>query len=201
MTILAIETSTPCGSVALLRGKDFLFEETFTADRSHSASLFGALEGALKFASPIDQVAVGLGPGSYAGVRIAIAAGIGLQLGMRAALVGVPSVAALDAGTTEYVAIGDARRDAFYFTHVINGICVAGPRLHTEAELRALLALLPRMPVFTSGPLPTFPDARVAQPTAACVSRIASGKTGITARESLEPVYLREPHITTATPA
>src|SRR5438045_1041207 len=40
MITLAIDTSTLHGSVALLREDELLFEERFSADRSHSASLF-----------------------------------------------------------------------------------------------------------------------------------------------------------------
>ena len=84
MTILAIDTSTSRGSVALLVDGELRLDETFTADRSHSASLFAVLERARGLVPTIDVVAVGLGPGSYAGVRIAIAAAMGLELGLGA---------------------------------------------------------------------------------------------------------------------
>ena len=194
MTTLAIDTSTTRGSVALLAAGELRLEENFTADRSHSAALFPILERARALAGHIDQVAVGLGPGSYAGVRIAIAAALGFELGLGARLVGIPSVAALETGTARYLAIGDARRDAYYFTRVEDGVCVDGPRLMTELELRAALA--EDAPVFTAAPLPAFPQARIAWPSAAILARLAAAGRGIVATGDLEPIYLREPHIT-----
>ena len=74
MISLALDTSTPQGSVAVVAFGEVAFEETFTADRSHSSSLFGALERARSCVSRLDQIVVGIGPGSYAGIRIGIAA-------------------------------------------------------------------------------------------------------------------------------
>lgn len=143
MITLAIDTSTTRGGVALLADGALMLEENFLADRSHSAALFAVLERALAIISGqrLDQVAVGLGPGSYAGIRIAIAAAIGFEIGLGAQPIGIPSVAALETEERHFIAIGDARRETFYFTRVEGGICVEGPLLATEAELRAHSAL------------------------------------------------------------
>jgi tRNA threonylcarbamoyladenosine biosynthesis protein TsaB len=196
MTILAIDTSTHHGTVALLVDGELRLDETFTADRRTSAALFPVLERALAAAPRVDQVAIGLGPGSYAGVRIAIAAAIGLKLGRGAQLVGLPSVAALETNAPAYLAIGDARRDTFYFTHVEDGLCTAGPLLATADELHTLLAAHSALPVFTSAPLPAFPSAEIALPSAVRLARLAHAGRGLTATGDLEPIYLREPHIT-----
>jgi len=201
MTILAIDTSTNHGSVALLVDGALRLEETFVADRTTSSSLFAVLERAVALAPRLDQVTIGLGPGSYAGVRIAIAAALGLELGLGAQLVGLPSVAALETDAPAWLAIGDARRDTFYFTRVAAGLCVAGPLLATADELHAHLAAHPGLPVFTSAPLPAFPAAQLALPSAVRLARLAHAARGITATGDLEPIYLREPHITlTKTP-
>ena len=192
MITLAIDTSTTHGSVALLVDGELRLDEMFTSDRNHSASLFPILERARALVAGVDQVVVGLGPGSFAGVRIAIAAAIGLEMGLGARLVGIPSVAALETGATDYVAIGDARRDTFYFTRVEDGVCVDGPRLLTDAELRAAID----GPVFTCVALPAFPSAQIALPSAARLARLAEAGRGIVATDDLEPIYLREPHIT-----
>lgn len=200
MITLAIDTSTPRGSVALLTGDDLLLAEDFLADRSHSASLFGALERARQAAPRIDQLAIGLGPGSYAGVRIAIAAAIGLRLALGAKLVGIPSVAAFESDAREYLAIGDARRETFYFTRVIEGRCEEGPLLLSESELRERLAAQTAYPVLTSTPLSAFPAARLAFPSALILARLAAAGRGIVAEDNLEPIYLREPYITMPRP-
>jgi len=198
MITLAIDTSTTRGGVALLAGGILRLEENFVADRSHSASLFSVLERARALipGQHLDQVAVGLGPGSYAGVRIAIAAAIGLEFGLGAQLVGIPSAAALETDEPHFLAIGDARRETFYFTRVENGVCREGPLLATESELRARLAGFPELPVFTSVAIPEFPDARIALPCAAKIARIAAEGIGTVMTGDLEPIYLREAHIT-----
>jgi tRNA threonylcarbamoyladenosine biosynthesis protein TsaB len=196
MTILAIDTSTMLGSVALLVDGELRLAETFSADRSHTASLFTVLERARALVERIDVVAAGLGPGSYAGIRIAISAAIGFQLGLGARIVGLPSVAALDTTEARYCAIGDARRETFYFSRVEGGRCLDGPRLVSESELRAALAEFPDWPVLTSAPLAAVPGAMLAQPSANRLARLAEAGLSIVAEETLEPLYLREPHIT-----
>lgn len=200
MITLAIDTSTSQGSVAVLQDGTVVVDDQFMADRSHSASLFTTLERVLAVHRKIDQIAIGLGPGSYAGIRISIAAALGLQLAHEAELVGLPSIAALPVEAKEYVAIGDARRETFYFTHVKGGICSDGPRLLTGGELRETLALFSHLPICASAPVPGFPDAQLVHPSAAILGRLAAAGRGITARGDLEPIYLREPHITRPKP-
>ncbi len=200
MITLAIDTSTPHGSVALLDDGVVRLEETFVADRSHSASLFAVLEKARSLTSRVDRLAVGLGPGSYAGVRIAIAAALGLEWSLGAELVGLPSVAALQTSAPAYLVIGDARRETFYFTRVERGACVEGPLLATGAELAARLAGCAALPIFATAEMPQFPTVEIALPSAAVLARLASEDRGIVARGDLEPIYLREPHITQPRP-
>lgn len=196
MNFLAIESSTPRGGIALLADGELRLEESFTSARGHSVLLFAMLERACALVGQIDVVAVGLGPGSYAGVRIAIAAAIGLELGGGARLVGLPSVAALETDARSYLAIGDARRETFYFTRVEDGLCIEGPLLATETELRERLAAQPKLPVFTGAALEAFPEAQIALPSAVRLARLAAAERGINATGDLEPIYLREAHIT-----
>jgi tRNA threonylcarbamoyl adenosine modification protein YeaZ len=195
MTVLSIDTSTIRGSVALLQDGAILFEENFTADRSHSSSLFSSLATVRKEFTQLDQIAIGLGPGSYAGVRIAISAAIGLSLATGAKLLGLPSFAALDVAEPQYVALGDARRETFYWSVVDEGVCREGPLLLTEAELSVRLAAN-QWPIFSSETLAIVPSARLAFPSAVRLAHLALAERGIVARDDLEPIYLREPHIT-----
>jgi tRNA threonylcarbamoyladenosine biosynthesis protein TsaB len=195
MITLALDTSTPTGSVAVLAFRELAYEETFTADRSHSSSLFSALERARSCFSRLDQIVVGLGPGSYAGIRIGISAGLGLSLALGARLVGIPSVASLDVKPTGYLVIGDARRSAFYLTHVDHGVCQEGPTLTNEAGVRSEIQYK-MLPVFTTEPVGVFPSAVVAHPSARLLALLADAGRGIVQTDNLEPIYLREPHIT-----
>jgi len=193
MLTLALETSTPRGGVALFRGRELVFSESFTANRSHSSELFAVIERALASDVRPGQIVVGLGPGSYAGVRIAIAAAIGLSVATGAELIGIPSVAALEEG--EYLALGDARRGAYSFAHVRDGTMVTGPMLLTREELKGRLAES-RLPIFSSEEL-NLPGVEIKFPLVDRLGRLALEGRSIHARGTLEPIYLREPHITT----
>jgi tRNA threonylcarbamoyl adenosine modification protein YeaZ len=196
MITLAIDTSTARGGVALLRDGAVLFAENFLADRSHSAHLFSSLERALKIAPRFDRVMVGLGPGSYSGVRIAISAAIGFGLGLDARLLGIASMAAMETTAARYRTIGDARRGTYYYAEISDGVCLEGPLLLEEEALRRKLADGPALPLITSDTLPEFPEADVAYPSAEKLARLAEKGTGIHSTGDLEPIYLREPHIT-----
>jgi tRNA threonylcarbamoyladenosine biosynthesis protein TsaB len=75
MTVLALESSTALGSVALLRDGRVLGEESSLKQRSHSEFLNSALSRlafSLKMSlSEVDMIAVSVGPGSFTGVRVA----------------------------------------------------------------------------------------------------------------------------------
>ena len=196
MPVLAIDTSTTRGSVAVLDAGRVVFSETFFADRTHSVDLFTILERVMKLTPHCERIVIGLGPGSYSGIRIAISAAIGLGFGLNARLLGIPSIVAFETGHPEYLTIGDARRGTFYFAHIRNRECVEGPVLLTPEELGKKLALNEKLPVFASVPMADFPTAQVAFPSAENLARLAEECRSICATGSLEPIYLRPPHIT-----
>src|SRR5206468_11538990 len=83
--LLALDTSTDWASVALFDGRDVLSAETWHAQRRQGDELFPAIERALLSTrtalSSVDRVAVAVGPGSFTGLGIAIAAGQGVAPG------------------------------------------------------------------------------------------------------------------------
>ena len=194
--ILAIDTSTPRGSIALLDGDRIVLAEVFPCDRSQGSDLYRLLTQARDLAPRITKIALGIGPGSYAGVRISIASGLGLSLASGAELVGLSSVTAFETDAPEYFAIGDARRDSFYFSKIRDGVCVEAPQILEAAVLAEKLAGSPKLPVFTTAPLPAFPQAAIAMPSAVKLARLAASGIGIMATGDFEPLYLREPYIT-----
>src|ERR1700674_674897 len=196
MKILALELSRAQGSVAWLDGERDLFAVSFSNDRKHSGLFFENLQlCSRQFGAP-DLIVVGLGPGSYAGVRIAIAAAVGLRMASAAKLIGRPSICALDTGVREYCVIGDARRHSFFFARVSAGRLLEGPTLHAVAELTAKIADSP-IPVYASESLALFPHATVAFPSAVKLGERARDQVDeISGSHPLEPIYLREPHIT-----
>lgn len=193
-SVLALELSTALGSVALLAEGRTVFEAEFANDRKHSGAFFENVQSALaKFARPTVIVA-GLGPGSYAGSRIAIATAIGLRAATGARLLGLPSICALAITEEDYAVIGDARRDRFFFARVTARRCAEGPVLFTIGELQERLRNLDR-PIYTSAKLAEMPEAIMAQPSAKILAKLA-GEAELENAETLEPIYLRAPHVT-----
>ena len=120
MKILAVEFSSECRSAALLQGGELLGHAAETGGRR----VIGLVEQALQQAGcereEVETIAVGLGPGSYAGIRGAIAFAQGWQLGLGVNLVGVSSVECLAARAEMEKIFGpvnivvDAQRNEFY---------------------------------------------------------------------------------------
>lgn len=199
MRVLALEASTDIASVAFWDSGAVVFEETFASKRSLSADLFPRLWRLLEPVGHVDRLAVGLGPGSYAGVRIAIAAALGMQSVWGCELVGIPSVAGMPAASSDFQVIGDARRGTWYYTRVQNGECVKGPLLaESEDALRAFLKKGGE-PVYATEALDPRWGAEVLSPSACVLAGLAAAGRGIVQWMDLEPLYLRDAHITKPT--
>jgi tRNA threonylcarbamoyl adenosine modification protein YeaZ len=129
MNILALDTGMGACSAAVLRadGEPKLFARQDVMARGHAEALMPMVaevmaEAGLNF-SDLDLIAATTGPGSFTGVRIAIAAARGLALVTHAKLFGTDSLtvmakAALADGLTPegpYAVAVDARRGMLYF--------------------------------------------------------------------------------------
>jgi tRNA threonylcarbamoyladenosine biosynthesis protein TsaB len=101
LRILAIDTTTPLGSVALVEADVVLSEVRFRAPDRHSARLIPAVEAALTLACvrplDIDGYAVTVGPGPFTGLRVGISTAQGLALGAGRPAIGIPSLDVLAA--------------------------------------------------------------------------------------------------------
>ena len=197
MKILAFELSSSQGSIALIENGEVLFERSFPNDRKDSGAFFENLQLCLRQFRAPEEIVVGLGPGSYAGVRIAIATALGLHTAVSAKLVGIASICALDLDDRDYCVIGDARRQSFYLARVSNSRLIDEPTLMTATELETKITAA-TMPVYSAEKLPRFPLAKLAYPAARRLAELARLQSGeIDDSRPLEPIYLREPHITT----
>ncbi len=109
MVILAIETSTGVGSIALLeatrqeenldpKGK-ILAEYTLNVSANHSARLMPAIDYLLREVSlsirDIQGISLALGPGSFTGLRIGVSTVKGLAYALKVPVVGIPTLDAL----------------------------------------------------------------------------------------------------------
>jgi tRNA threonylcarbamoyladenosine biosynthesis protein TsaB len=193
MKTLAFELSSSHGSIALVEAGEELFQRGFPNDRKHSGAFFENVQLCLQRFGALGEIVVGLGPGSYAGVRIAIATALGVRTAVGAKLVGLPSICALDVEARDYCVIGDARRQSFFFARVSNGRLIEAPILMSAPELEARIKEA-TVPTYASELVPQFPLAKLAYPAARKLTEI--GRAEIDDTRSLEPIYLREPHIT-----
>lgn len=205
MTILALEFSSGRRSAAVRVGEA---EPVEVLDRGMDrVEAFGLMDRVLARAGverrEIGRLAIGIGPGSFTGIRIAIAIAQGWQL---ATGVEVVSVNALDCLVHEASLGGchgpqhfavDAQRGEFAVaTHAGRGL-VEPVMLRPGAELAAWVASGCR--VLGPGLAALVPGAIDAFPTAAGVARLAASAMPVPA-ETLEPVYLRPPAFAKAPP-
>ena len=196
MKILALELSPARGSLAWVDAVDEFVSE-WPNNRKNSSPLFEDLRIVKQEFGAPERIIVGLGPGSYAGTRIAISAAIGLQLSSKAQLTGWPSICAMESAAEEYCVVGDARRNSFFLARILRNELIEGPTLVSRQELEAKLeSLQPTMPVFSSELLPKFDHLVIHFPSALVLAKLAEKPGHSFFVSPLEPIYLREPHIT-----
>jgi tRNA threonylcarbamoyl adenosine modification protein YeaZ len=203
MKILAIEFSSDHRSVAVLDGERLLAAQTVTEGRDTAAVqlIESALGQAEVERSEIECIAVGIGPGSYTGIRAAIALTQGWQLALGVKVQAVDSLEALARGEQavgrrgEITLAVDAQRGEFYlakFELADDGIRNVEPtRLAKRPEYESLLAA--GQPVIGPGLGDKFPAA-------GHVGRLAAGRSDFVEASELEPVYLRQVDFVKAPP-
>lgn len=127
--ILAIDTSTASLAVAVLNGDKQVTQRHTRAERNHSIHMMKAIEDTLKDAglalSQMDAIVVGVGPGSYTGIRIAVTTAKTLAWSLNLPVLGSSSLEATalgafasvgtQGGNTHWVIpLVDARRGQVY---------------------------------------------------------------------------------------
>lgn len=208
--LLALDCSSPERSVALWNG------HRVVASRRHrearQAALVSLIDQTLTEAAlsrkDVDTLAVGLGPGSYTGIRAAIAFAQGWELATGVRLLGISSVdvcaqqCLIQGLRGEVAVVIDAQRQECYLASFLideRGVTPATPlRLATRAEARALADGA----VTLAGPdleAQGLSGARVF-PDAAALAALASARTEAMAGDRLEPIYLRATSFTKAPP-
>ncbi len=123
MKILGIDTSSSSLSVAVM--DDDLLKGEFTLNHklTHSEQMMPLLDSLLSHLelkmADIDLIGVSVGPGSFTGIRIGVAAANAMAMALDIPVVGISSLEAMayTAGETAYTIVStfDAQRDRFYF--------------------------------------------------------------------------------------
>ena len=188
ITRLVIENSAVPGSLVLAIDGAIIRESIFRG----AGELAAEVASAIKLVDQLDEVVVGIGPGSYTGLRVGVAIAFGLSLATGCRKLGCLSILGLL--ETDYVVIGDARRASVFFARVANGVVAEGPQLLPKTVLSDLLEHKLGAPLFAIGPVLELPQVEVKIPSA----RFLLGKEASYLPLS-EPVYLKEPHITQRT--
>lgn len=219
MRLLALDTTTANGSVALLEDEE-VRGETRTTSESHSRWLVSALPGLIAAAGwsirDVDAYAVAAGPGSFTGLRVGLSTVQGLAMAAGRPCLGVTTLEAhayLARRSAEVlVALVDAfRGEVFYGRYDAHGQATGhrgvggleralegleGPvafvgdgALRYRAEI---LARYPQAVLVETEPFLAVPVGRLALPRFRAGLGMAPG--------ALRPVYMREPDIRKPTP-
>jgi len=203
--ILALDASTPVTAVALARDRE-VPTEVSTTGRGASETLLPAVHDALDLAGEelgsVELVLVGVGPGTFTGIRIAAAtaralsAGTGIDLAKNSTLdaLAAPALSC----SPDVLAVLDARRGQvfarrFSETGPTSGVyCVRPEELSVDGEpvligdgavrYREVLSNLGRIP----------PDGSPLHRVTAA-GHIISADLAPVSPEDLVPIYVREP--------
>jgi tRNA threonylcarbamoyladenosine biosynthesis protein TsaB len=222
MRALSIDTSTHRAQVALSDGASCAAREANDDPRVHAERLVGLIDRAMSAAgwtkSQIDLVACCVGPGSFTGVRVALATAKGIALGLGRPIVGVGSLEAMASAAPATAAqivvpLLDAKKGEVFWA-AFDGL-VAGPGHVAAGAVSSVLEGLrlrdrgadgPREIVLV-GEIATslaLPGVRVLRgpetdlPDAMHVARLGVAKyqqRGADDLHALEPVYVRPPDI------
>ena len=219
MKILALDTSMGACSAAALRadiGSELLVARSESMARGHAEALMPMVAEVLAEAGlaarELDLVAATLGPGSFTGVRIAIAAARGFALATNAKLWGTDSLTVMAQGALAETAMTragrpfavavDARKSMLYFALFdAAGTRLQGPALIAPKDAAALLPDVFAVAVGSGAGLlaqaaeergrhieAMLPDLQPEASTLAALA-LAAGETSA----SLRPLYLRPP--------
>jgi tRNA threonylcarbamoyladenosine biosynthesis protein TsaB len=201
---LGIETSSRRGSVALVRDGTLLARAEHEQPNTHAEQLRPLLARVLEEAKldkrAIERVAVGIGPGSFTGLRVGIAFAQGIALGLGIPCVGVGSLSAMARGLADRqgtrVTLLDARREeVFVAAYAEDGRELSAPVAIGRQEIATYLSTLPEPRVVLGevgaslgvevvrSTLTDLPDARA-------VAELGATLDPATARP--EPEYVRD---------
>lgn len=136
MKIAAFDTSSKALTLAILEDETLLAQMTLNIKKNHSITLMPAIDFLMNSLdmkpTDLDRIAVAQGPGSYTGLRIAVATAKTLAHTLKIELVGVSSLLALVPEQAEglVIPVMDARRNNVYA-----GFYQSGQAVRPEAHL------------------------------------------------------------------
>ena len=201
MKILSLDCSSSVSSVACVILRDHAAERLFQQDTPHgradSSALFRGLEAAMVSCGSPDALCVGLGPGSYNGLRAGIAAARALATALEIPLHALPSPLSLEGPKEGFWVAGDARGGHYWLALVEAESFAEPPCLIRPEAVASRLASRPGLPLLGSTPLAGLEGLRIATPDAARLAMLAQRHDPMYLSPlTPEPLYLKPPHIT-----
>ena len=153
---LAIDTSTSRTSVAIIDGREILWQGSHDGATAHGGALSTLVSQGLSRHPEIDQVIVGMGPGPFTGLRVGISFARSFALARQIRVIGICSLDALaplvlQSNTLtkdgeDFIIATDARRKEIYWARYSNGIRVGEPGVNLPAVIANL-----GLPIFGEG--------------------------------------------------
>jgi len=210
MKILALEFSSAQRSVAVACGPDHV-REVIDTSPGKAMRPFATIQATLDAAGigrdEIECIAIGLGPGSYTGIRAGIALAQGWQLARQVKVLGISSVEAIAAEARSRGIRGlarvvvDAQRGEFYLAaweltdesaRELEPLRIVSHEV-VESAARGAALVGPEVKQW-------FPQGQMIHPRAATLAELARARTDFVPGEQLEPIYLRETSFVKAPP-
>jgi tRNA threonylcarbamoyladenosine biosynthesis protein TsaB len=192
MLDLAFDTSSSIGSIALGNAEVVVQSIEFKGPQRHSAALFPALSRLGIPRLKLRRILVGLGPGSFSGIRVSLAAAQGIALVQGIPVLGIASaysVALQHKNVTRLGVFADAKRREAFCTAFQNGELEKATYLIPFAELEEHASKFTL--AVSAEPLPGIPQR--CYPRARDLLALPENLSGWVTQQPLEPIYLREP--------
>ena len=203
MKILALEFSTSQRAVAISNGEEFI-ARVVTDDQKTGPLLLidEVLRKGRIDRTEISVIAIGIGPGSYAGIRSAIAVAQGWQLAKSVKLRPISSAEVLAAtaraeghrGETHLII--DAQRHEYYHT-----TWNLTETEQTETKPLSIIGVVEAFELESFGPdQPSMDYCKPLHPCAAQLAKLADNQKSDVPGFAIEPIYLRQTEFVKAPP-
>jgi tRNA threonylcarbamoyladenosine biosynthesis protein TsaB len=210
--ILGLETTSPHCSVALVEGERVVASIQTLQPSARAENTLETIDRVMREVGwergSLARVAVGIGPGSFTGVRVGIAIAEGIATGLSIPLIGIVSLRAMAAGVPASEArlrcpVLDARRnELFVAAYAADGTEKLTPQLLPRADafnqLTQMLGAKPLLLGVTAREIAEEQDRTdtelTAYPSAACVALAALRETP--PAEPVLPLYIRDADVT-----